>query len=339
MIGSENEFSVDTGLMNIVQNDDKTFTLTLSVTPETGDTSEMEAEMAMEEDMTEEDIKALISQMCMIFKFNFPTAVTQIAGPTEGIVIDNNKLEIDIIKLGMSITENTNIVFTTSTEMTTLPVPEEMPQEESVIELVQFTDVAAEAWYSDAVNALAKGGLVAGIGDNKFNPEGTLTIAQFCQILARASNLGTGADEAGYWAAQAVKNCIDAGYVFSAGDITPENYDVAITREAAVAAMYLAKKASLTENETKLAVTEIPDFDLISEQYKENILNAYKYGITNGMDEARTFNPQGLLTRAQVCQLFYNLNWTAPSVETEAPVEAPVEGVVPAVPSDTPVVA
>ena len=54
----------------------------------------------------------------------------------------------------------------------------------------------------------------------------------------------------------------------------------------------------------------IPDYDEISPVYKESIKEAYKYGITSGMDDAHTFAPKSLLTRAQICQLFYNLGWT-----------------------------
>jgi hypothetical protein len=118
--------------------------------------------------------------------------------------------------------------------------------------------------------------------------------------------------ENGYWAYGSIKSCIQAGYIVDRGEITSANYDVAIPREAAVAAMYKGKQAELFLPTNTLTATDIPDYDKISDVYKNDILNAYKYGITAGMDANRTFNPQGQLTRAQVCQLFYNLDWTAP---------------------------
>ena len=80
--------------------------------------------------------------------------------------------------------------------------------------------------------------------------------------------------------------------------------------EAAVSAMYLASKSTI-ENSIfgEISLEDIPDNADISEEYKENVVNAYNFGITKGNDDKLTFNPQGSLTRAQVCQLFYNLGF------------------------------
>lgn len=49
-----------------------------------------------------------------------------------------------------------------------------------------FSDVAKNAWYADEVNAAKQAGLVEGIGDGKFNPQGTVTEQQMITIMARA---------------------------------------------------------------------------------------------------------------------------------------------------------
>ena len=51
---------------------------------------------------------------------------------------------------------------------------------------------------------------------------------------------------------------------------------------------------------------------LISDKYKALILQAYNSGITTGVNEQLKFSPKNKLTRGQVCQLFYNVNWTTP---------------------------
>ncbi len=51
----------------------------------------------------------------------------------------------------------------------------------------QFSDVAQDAWYARAVNAMAALGLVDGVGDGKFDPEGLLTQQQFLTILGRTA--------------------------------------------------------------------------------------------------------------------------------------------------------
>lgn len=53
---------------------------------------------------------------------------------------------------------------------------------------VTFTDVPEEAWYRDAVQALASLGIVEGIGNGKFAPERTITRAEFTAIAMRFTN-------------------------------------------------------------------------------------------------------------------------------------------------------
>ena len=74
--------------------------------------------------------------------------------------------------------------------------------------------------------------------------------------------------------------------------------------------MYLAGEHKDVVKE--IVESDIPDFADIKAGYRANILEAYKVGITNGMDSSRTFNPKGELTRGQICTLFYNLGWTSP---------------------------
>ena len=48
-----------------------------------------------------------------------------------------------------------------------------------------FADVAANAWYADAVNWAAEKGYVSGVGDGKFAPDATITREQMALILYR----------------------------------------------------------------------------------------------------------------------------------------------------------
>lgn len=54
---------------------------------------------------------------------------------------------------------------------------------------VTFTDVPADAWYSKAVHTLASLGIIAGIGNNQFAPNRTITRAEFAVIAMRFANL------------------------------------------------------------------------------------------------------------------------------------------------------
>lgn len=56
----------------------------------------------------------------------------------------------------------------------------------------RFTDVDAKAWYADEVQAVVRAGLMEGVGDGKFLPQGTVTEEELITVLARsASNLNT----------------------------------------------------------------------------------------------------------------------------------------------------
>lgn len=46
-----------------------------------------------------------------------------------------------------------------------------------------FADVETGAWYCDAVQWAAKNGIAAGVGNNRFNPNGAITREQFATIL------------------------------------------------------------------------------------------------------------------------------------------------------------
>ena len=51
----------------------------------------------------------------------------------------------------------------------------------------RFSDVARDAWYGPAVNAMAELGLVNGVGGGRFDPNGPVTQEQFLTILGRTA--------------------------------------------------------------------------------------------------------------------------------------------------------
>ena len=55
-----------------------------------------------------------------------------------------------------------------------------------------FADVAANAWYADAVNWAAEKGYVSGVGDGKFAPDASVTREQMALILYRYAGKPSG---------------------------------------------------------------------------------------------------------------------------------------------------
>lgn len=260
------------------------------------------------DELSAEDLQKLADTMFINFEFKLPKNVIQLSGPKEGVTINGNLLSLDLMK--MSAEFETTYTFTTAEGVCEPPVTTpEVPVVKG------FTDVSQDSWYYNAVTALAEGGLVEGVGNNMFNPYGNMTYAAFCQVLARAKFLPTGTED-GYWASKAIKSCIDAGYIFSIGEVNAKNYDVQINREVAIYAIMKARQTELFLANKKVSPSDIPDYNDISPEYADTIVNAYKYEITSGVDAKGTFMPKSFLSRAELCQLFYNLKWTNPLQNT-----------------------
>ena len=54
-----------------------------------------------------------------------------------------------------------------------------------------FKDVAADAWYNEAVSTMVKAGLIAGGADGKFNPDKNVTWGEMVSILAKFAKPNT----------------------------------------------------------------------------------------------------------------------------------------------------
>lgn len=296
-----NQSGVDSGMFEILNNSDGTYTLTLTITSETANTEEMETNMVIN-GIEESQINELMKDMVMIFTFKMPGNITQTAGSKEGITISGNKLTIDLLKMAIPQDEGAISVYTFVSSPSN-------SQSGNTTSTQKFVDVPQSLWSYNAINKLADGGLVAGVGEGRFSPERGMKISEFCQVLVNATGLESGADETGYWAAKAIKSCIDNGYIYTHGEINMKNYDEIITREEAIAAMQIASgRNSIDGNNIQLS--DIPDGSQISDRYKELIVQAYNSGITTGVNDQLKFSPKNQLTRGQVCQLFYNVEWT-----------------------------
>ena len=268
------------------RNPDGSWTVWVKISEDTA--ADMGADSSAE--ASQEIMDVIMEDLVGIYTLHAPAALTQIAGGKTGITLSGKDLTLDMVAMGLGTDhpQYGTFVFTTAKSVPT------------------FADVAADKWYAPAVRVLALGGMVNGVGSGRFAPENTLTVAQFCQMVARAGGKEIGADASGYWAAKAITACVADGYVKDRGAVTPANYEVPITREEAIAAMTLLTDAIPTE-ETETAKTSIPDYAQISADYQELIACAYSNGITSGTDAKGTFKPKGELTRAEICQLFLNV--------------------------------
>lgn len=109
-----------------------------------------------------------------------------------------------------------------------------------------YSDVAAGAWYQDAVNWASAAGIVSGIGNNAFDPQGNVTREQMAVMLyryAKAAGLDTEkkADLNGFkdsasvsdWAAEGMAWCVSQGLLKGNPDGTLEPQGNATRAQAA----------------------------------------------------------------------------------------------------------
>lgn len=280
------------------KNSDGTFTMTLKLKGNENQDVKQSENTINSLEMSDEDKAQLLEDMVCIYTFDMPGNVSQIEGDSLGITINGNILTVDLMKLQWPLepTAEKNYSFLISNGKQIISN--------------RFSDVPESLWSHKAINVLAEGGLVSGVGNGKFSPERGMKISEFCQVLANATGMESGADQSGYWAAKAIKSCIEKGYIYSHGEINLDNYSAIITREEAIAAMQLASGRTQLADK-KISLQDIPDNAEISERYKNLVLQAYNSGLTTGVNAQLKFSPKSQLTRGQICQLFYNVGWTS----------------------------
>jgi hypothetical protein len=126
----------------------------------------------------------------------------------------------------------------------------------------RFADVPADAWYTGAVATAAQYGIVAGKGDNQYDPNANITRQEAMLMLQRAAALTefagasgdldsfADANSVGSWALDAVKWSIGSGLIQGAdGRLNPA---ANITRaESATIILRLLQKAGLVDVRSK----------------------------------------------------------------------------------------
>ncbi len=166
--------------------------------------------------------------------------------------------------------------------------PDTKPDQPVVTEF-PFYDVAASAWYYDAVKYVYDKGLMDGVDTHEFAPNATLTRAMVWTILARAEGVDTTGGSSWYAKAQE--------WVVAKGVSDGENPNAAITRQELVTMLYrLAGSPTVTGSLTA------PDASSVSSWAKDAMLWAMNLGLVEG-DENGAVTPTATATRAQAAAL------------------------------------
>lgn len=176
-----------------------------------------------------------------------------------------------------------------------------------------YTDLKAADWATLAIESLTAKGIVQGIGNGIFNPQGEVTRAEFVSMLLSALELkaerGTGSFKdvnLDAWYSSVVITAGKLGVVQGHADGTFGPNDK-LSREEMAAISYRALKlVEKVNDQTDVNVISFKDKDLISMYASEGITALAQAGIINGFEDGN-FRPQAHTTRAEAAYIILNL--------------------------------
>ena len=197
---------------------------------------------------------------------------------------------------------------------------------------VTFTDVPESHWANVFVERAAAEGFVAGVGNNKFNPSGTVTYAEFGTMVARSfrneilSSLeGPFGSDPHWW--RIYMEAAHSGGLFNDTKVyeqrTSKDYNYTwdadlvesgISRYEMSQVMYnvINMPGSGIEPPSASAVSaakeNIADWSSVPENYRDAVATCYAAGFLSGVDARGTFDGNATMDRAQSAVVMCRLN-------------------------------
>jgi len=178
---------------------------------------------------------------------------------------------------------------------------------------VSFNDVAADAWYYNAVSFVAARSITSGTGTGDYSPDALLTRGEFLVLIMRAYDIAP--DE------NPTDNFSDAGDTYYTGYLAAAKRlgisaglgnnmyapDKEIARQEMFTLLYNALKVmgQLPEGDSSKTLSDFTDAGQIDTWAKEAMALLVKTGTVGGSNGKLT--PQGTTTRAEMAQVLYNL--------------------------------
>jgi len=165
-----------------------------------------------------------------------------------------------------------------------------------------FSDVTKSDWFYDDVKTAYELGLMLGRGENTFDTESGVTIAETITIAARIHSIYyTGSDD---FDASTPWYKVYADYASANGILYSNVTDYAktATRAEFVSILANALPAAALEEINKVAANAIPDVKT-TDAYGAAVYKLYRAGIMIGNDEAGTFAPDSEIRRSEVAAI------------------------------------
>lgn len=192
-----------------------------------------------------------------------------------------------------------SIVVSAGDSSVSIPVTVRNPQ--------RYDDVPRDEWYYEAVEYAAETGLMNGIGNRRFDPEGEVTRAMVAATLYRSAGSPAVSGDSGFsdvdpnaWYGPAVAWAADRGIVQGYGGRFDPEGNISREQLAAMLHRYMGSPAS---NGSLSAFT---DAGSVSDWAEAAVKWGVEKGVLNGMGDG-TLNPGGTALRAQLAAVLMRL--------------------------------
>lgn len=179
------------------------------------------------------------------------------------------------------------------------------------VSAADFSDVAADAWYAGAVEAVSESGLMLGTSDLHFSPDGSVTRGMAITVLWRLAGSPEPDSESSF------PDVVNSSYYAKSASWAEENGivagldsglfagDLAVTREQL--AVFLYRYAKFAGQELATGVLDrFSDKDSVHDWALDGMSHAVGIGLITGNDDGR-LDPGGQATRAQLAVILQRL--------------------------------
>lgn len=168
---------------------------------------------------------------------------------------------------------------------------------------IPFTDVASDAWYYNVVSQAYGKGLISGMSDTEFSPEGSVTGAQLIMMLYRADGNTVSEQTSGNWYDEAVDWAKEKSIISDNNGWTFDT-NADLTREQMMVLLYNYLQYKGNDLSALDDLSSYTDSSEIS-AYAENAVKALVgKGIIEG--DGETLRPLSSLTRAETAVILIN---------------------------------
>lgn len=183
------------------------------------------------------------------------------------------------------------------------------------IDLSAYADLDSDGWYQDAVRFVLAKGIMHGMGNGIFSPDGYLTRAQMSQIVynmagapepSGKAELSDVSDDA--WYAAPVAWCIEYDIASAQGGaFEPERV---LTRQEVVQFLYRYAASLGRDMSTDSVLDDVSDAAQISAEYRDAMIWAVSEGIVKGTPEGK-LEPGRSINRAEVATIILSFCMSA----------------------------